>query len=154
MLGTRAPQRGLFEADTLYANFVGRDTFYGWLAGQRGELFPDELFLGFSIAGWGRPSVPPSLPSIGLVNKVHTYCGLDTAIMQTRPARSCIHRFETFVLAASSAETSCPGYRISTWWSCSVLAGGRQGARRHELGIAGCARAASLGWSMQCSTTR
>ncbi len=46
MLGTRGAQRGLFEADTLYADFVGRDTFYGWLAAQRGDLFPDELFTG------------------------------------------------------------------------------------------------------------
>jgi hypothetical protein len=46
MLGKRTPQRGLFEADMLYADFVGRGTFYGWLAAQRGDLFRDELFLG------------------------------------------------------------------------------------------------------------
>ena len=74
MLGTRGPQRGLFEADTLYAEFVGRGTFYGWLAAQRGELFPDELFLGFYIAGWGRPSVPPSLLATALV--LQTYDGV------------------------------------------------------------------------------
>jgi hypothetical protein len=74
MLGTRGPQRGLFEADTLYAEFVGRDTFYGWLAGQRGELFRDELFLGLYIAGWGRPSVPPSLLATALV--LQTYEGV------------------------------------------------------------------------------
>ncbi len=67
MLGTRGPQRGLFEADTQYADFVGRDTFYGWLAGQRGELFVDELFLGLYVGGWGRPSVPPSLLATALV---------------------------------------------------------------------------------------
>jgi hypothetical protein len=32
MLGKRGPQRGLFEADTAYGEFVGRDNFYGWLA--------------------------------------------------------------------------------------------------------------------------
>ncbi len=74
MLGTRGAQRGLFEADTLYAEFVGRDTFYGWLAAQRGELFPDELFLGFYIDGWGRPSVPPSLLATALV--LQTYEGV------------------------------------------------------------------------------
>src|SRR3982750_100649 len=74
MLGTRGPQRGLFEADTLYADFVGRDTFYGGLASQRGELFPDELFLGLYIAGWGRPSVPPSLLATALV--LQTYEGV------------------------------------------------------------------------------
>src|ERR671932_1224791 len=74
MLGTRGPHRGRFEADTLYADFVGRDTFYGWLAGQRGELFPDELFLGLYIDGWGRPSVPPSLLATALV--LQTYDGV------------------------------------------------------------------------------
>ena len=44
MLGKRGPQRGLFEADTLYGDFVGRDTFYGLLAAQRGVLFRDEDF--------------------------------------------------------------------------------------------------------------
>ena len=74
MLGIRGSQRGLFEADTLYADFVGRDTFYGWLARQRGELFPDELFAGLYIAGWGRPSVPPSLLATALV--LQTYAGV------------------------------------------------------------------------------
>ena len=74
MLGKRSPQRGLFEADTLYADFVGRDTFYGWLAAQRGELFPDDLFTGLYIAGWGRPSVPPSLLATALV--LQTYDGV------------------------------------------------------------------------------
>jgi hypothetical protein len=74
MLGTRGAQRGLFEADTLYADFVGRNTFYGWLAAQRGALFPDELFAGLYIAGWGRPSVPPGLLATALV--LQTYDGV------------------------------------------------------------------------------
>ena len=74
MLGTRGPQRGLFEADTLYADFVGRDTFYGWLGSQRGALFPDELFLGLYIDGWGRPSVARSLLATALV--LQTYEGV------------------------------------------------------------------------------
>src|SRR5215211_4376328 len=67
MLGRRSPQPGPLEADTLYADFVGRDTFSGWLASQRGELFPDELFAGLSADGWGRPSMPPSLLATALV---------------------------------------------------------------------------------------
>ena len=39
MLGKRGPQRGLFEADTAYGAFVGRDSFYGWLVSRR-ELAP------------------------------------------------------------------------------------------------------------------
>src|SRR5690348_8002141 len=67
MLGRRSAQRGLVEADPRYADFVGRDTFYGWLASRRDELSPDELFAGFSHERWGRPSVPPSLLATALV---------------------------------------------------------------------------------------
>ena len=74
MLGKRSPQRGLFEADALYADFVGRATFYGWLAAQRGELFPDALFAGLYAHGWGRPSVPPSMLATALV--LQTYAGV------------------------------------------------------------------------------
>src|SRR5215204_529705 len=67
MLGKRGPQRGLFEADTAYGAFVGRDSFYGWLASQRGELFRDEAFAGLYVLDNGRPSVPPSLLAVALV---------------------------------------------------------------------------------------
>ena len=67
MLGKRSPQRGLFEADHLYLDWVGRKTFYGWLAGQRGELFRDEDFAGLYCPNNGRPSVPPSLLATALL---------------------------------------------------------------------------------------
>jgi transposase len=71
MLGQRGPQRGLFEADTLYGEFVGRGTFYGWLAAQRGELFRDEDFAALYCPDNGRPSVPPSLLATALVLQTH-----------------------------------------------------------------------------------
>src|ERR671915_615088 len=74
MLGKRGPQRGLFEADTLYGDFVGRETFYGFLASQRGELFRDEEFAGLYALDNGRPSVPPSLLATALV--LQTYDGV------------------------------------------------------------------------------
>jgi transposase len=74
MLGKRGPQRGLFEADTAYGAFVGRDSFYGWLASQRGELFEDEQFAGLYVLDNGRPSVPPSLLAVALV--LQTYAGV------------------------------------------------------------------------------
>jgi hypothetical protein len=74
MLGKRGPQRGLFEADTTYLAFVGEDSFYGWLASQRGELFRDEAFAGLYVLDNGRPSVPPSLLATALV--LQTYEGV------------------------------------------------------------------------------
>src|SRR5712692_7613257 len=67
MLGERGPQRGLFEADTMYLDFVGRNSFYGFLALHRGEIFRDEDFSGLYSLKMGRPSVPPSLLATALV---------------------------------------------------------------------------------------
>lgn len=67
MLGKRSPQRGLFEADHLYLDWVGRNTLYGWLANQRGRLFRDEDFAGMYCPNNGRPSVPPSLLATALL---------------------------------------------------------------------------------------
>ena len=36
MLGERSDQRGLWEADRLYLDHVGKDTFYGLLASVSG----------------------------------------------------------------------------------------------------------------------
>jgi len=82
MLGKRGPQRGLFEADTVYGEFVGRDSFYGWLASQRGELFRDEEFAGLYVLTNGRPSVPPSVLAVALV--LQTYDGVSDAEAKQR----------------------------------------------------------------------
>jgi hypothetical protein len=82
MLGKRGPQRGLFEADTTYGAFVGRDSFDGWLASQRGELFRDEAFAGLYVLDNGRPSVPPSLLAVALV--LQTYDGVSDAEAKQR----------------------------------------------------------------------
>jgi transposase len=71
MLGERSPQRGLFEADHLYLDFVGENTFYGFLARHRGDLFRDEEFSEFYHPDWGRPSVPPSLLATALLLQTH-----------------------------------------------------------------------------------
>lgn len=67
MLGECSAQRGLFEADNLYLGFVGEDTFYGFLARHRGELFRDEDFAELYSPDNGRPSVPPSLLATALL---------------------------------------------------------------------------------------
>ena len=71
MLGERSDQRGLWEADRLYLDHVGRDTFYGLLASQRGRLFRDAYFAAFYCADNGRDSVPPSLLATALLLQTH-----------------------------------------------------------------------------------
>lgn len=74
MLGKRSAQRGLFEADHLYLEHVGRDTFYGFLAAQRGTLFRDDDFAHLYCPNNGRNSVPPSLLAMALL--LQTYDGV------------------------------------------------------------------------------
>jgi len=71
MLGKRSHQGGLFEADNLYLDFVGRQSFYGFLASQRGQLFRDEEFAHLYCADNGRNSVPPSLLATALLLQTH-----------------------------------------------------------------------------------
>src|SRR4051812_6700740 len=74
MLGKRSAQQGLFGADTLYGEFVGQRTFYGYLASERYELFRDADFAELYCQDNGRPSVPPSLLATALV--LQTYDGV------------------------------------------------------------------------------
>ncbi|MBI4332182.1 MAG: IS1182 family transposase [Chloroflexi bacterium] len=74
MLGKRSKQRGLFDADHLHIDFVGCDTFYGFLASQRDQLFKDELFAAIYCADNGRVSVPPSMLATALL--LQTYEGV------------------------------------------------------------------------------
>ena len=71
MLGERSDQRGLWEADRLYLDHVGRETFYGLLASLRGRLFRDSDFAEFYCPGNGRDSVPPSLLAVALLLQSH-----------------------------------------------------------------------------------
>ena len=71
MIGKRSRQRGLFEADNQYLDFVGRESFYGFLASQRGKLFRDEDFAEIYCSDNGRPSVAPSLLANALLLQTH-----------------------------------------------------------------------------------
>ena len=71
MLGERSEQRGLWEADRLYLDHVGQDTFYGLLASLRGQLFRDADFAESYCADNGRDSVPPSLLATALLLQTH-----------------------------------------------------------------------------------
>ena len=79
MLGLRSDQRGLFEADHLYLDYVGRDSFYGFLASQRGQFFRDEEFAELYCPVNGRDSVPPSLLATALLLQTHDRVSDDEA---------------------------------------------------------------------------
>ena len=71
MLGVRSAQFGLLEADYLYLDHVGRDSFYGFLASMRGQLFRDEEFAELYCPNNGRDSVPPSMRATALLLQTH-----------------------------------------------------------------------------------
>ena len=122
MLGKRSAQRGLFEADTLFADFVGRRTFYTYLASQRDELFRDEDFAGLYCRDNGRPSVPPSLLATALVLQTYDDVSDDEAKqradydlrwkvalgveVETRPfAKSTLQEFRAQLILHDQART-------------------------------------------------
>ncbi len=82
MLGKRSDQRGLWEADRLYLDYVGQDTFYGLLASLRGQLFRDDDFAEIYCPDNGRDSVPPSLLATALL--LQTYDKVSDAEAQAR----------------------------------------------------------------------
>ena len=83
MLGKRSPQRGLFQADSMYMQHVGEDSFHGILGRMGAAWFRDEDFEGLYRETHGRPSVPPSQLCIALL--LQTYDGVsdDEAIDRT-----------------------------------------------------------------------
>jgi hypothetical protein len=71
MLGKHSDPDG---GDHAHLDHVGRDSFYGFLALHREELFSDEDFADLYCPGNGRPSVPPSLMGTALL--LQTYEGV------------------------------------------------------------------------------
>src|SRR5579884_945348 len=84
MLGKRTPQLGLFDSDRLYLDFVGRESFYGFLAARRGEIFRDADFAALYCLDNGRASVPPSLLATALL--LQTYEGVSDEEATARAA--------------------------------------------------------------------
>ena len=82
MLGKRSDQRGLWEADRLYLDYVGQDTCYGLLAALRGQLFSDDDFAEIYVPDSGRDSVPPSLLATALL--LPTYAKVSDAEAKAR----------------------------------------------------------------------
>ena len=113
MLGERADQRGLWEADRLYLDHVGRDTFYGLLASLRGRLFRDPDFAEFYCADNGRDSVPPSLLATALLLQSH-----DKVSDAEAKARADFDiRWKTVPSPRARCRCSAPS------WSCTARCG-------------------------------
>jgi hypothetical protein len=79
MLGRRSPQGSLFGAQVQYLDFVGRESFYGFLAQHGQELFRDEEFACLYCPDNGRRSVPPSLLAVALLLQTHDRVSDDEA---------------------------------------------------------------------------
>ena len=82
MLGEQTEQRGLWEADRMYLDYVGKDTFYGLVASLRGQLFRDVDFAELYCLDNGRTSVPPSLLATALL--LQTYDKVSDAEAKAR----------------------------------------------------------------------
>jgi len=59
-MGEVAAQGSLLTGDYLHLDYVGRTTFYGWLATEGPRIYPDRDFEKFYVLDNGRKSVPPS----------------------------------------------------------------------------------------------
>jgi hypothetical protein len=71
LVGHVDPQRNLYSCDNQYLKFVGEDTFYGFLARHRPELFRDDDFVSLYTQNNGRTSVPPSILAKALLLQSH-----------------------------------------------------------------------------------
>ena len=85
MLGKRSDQKGLWEADRLYLDYVGKDTFYGLLASLRGQLFSDDDFAEIYCPDNGRDSAPPSLLATALL--LQTFADAGRQLVARVPGR-------------------------------------------------------------------
>ncbi len=121
MLGKRSPQGGLFQADTMYMQHVGEDSFHGILGRMGASWFRDEDFEGLYRETHGRPSVPPSQLCIALLLQTHDGVSDDEAI-DTTLILGCGGVKDTFNLVSDQirrcVEEICA---LKGWTSASVV---------------------------------
>jgi hypothetical protein len=71
MMGKHTPQEDIMNAQHRYSAFVGKKSFYTYLADHRHELFRDDDFAKFYCHDNGRTSVPPSDLACALLLQWH-----------------------------------------------------------------------------------
>lgn len=102
MLGRRSNQKDMFNADNLYVDYVGKDTFYGYLAQNRERIFTDEQFALLYCPDNGRTSVPPSTLAVMLLLQAHDRVSDEEAIN-----RSCFDLRWKVALGIGINESPC-----------------------------------------------
>ena len=138
MLGVRSAQRGLLEADHLYLDYVGRGSFYGFLASLRGQLFRDEEFAELYCPDNGRDSVPPSLVATALLLQAYDKVSDAEAKQRSQMPSVLVWAWAlwcgvpdaagaTAVMAAASmrntrmAAVSPLGWVVIAFWICGII---------------------------------
>ncbi len=107
MIGTRGPQRDLFDVGNVYPLEMDPKSFYYQLAVAAPDLFKDEEFA-FLYKDGGRPSVPPS--QLALITLLQHYTGCSDA---EAVARSTYDLRWAAVLGRAAGEPLCAK---STLW--------------------------------------
>ena len=113
MLGKRSDQKCLWEADRLYLDYVGKDTFYGLLASLRGQLFSDDDFAEIYRPDNGRDSVPPSLLATALL--LQTFADAGRRLVAKVPGRPDRKHFpkHDFHLDLAAGSCTCPAGQVT-----------------------------------------
>ena len=113
MLGKRSDQKGLWEADRLYLDYVGKDTFYGLLASLRGQLFSDDDFAEIYCPDNGRDSAPPSLLATALL--LQTFADAGRQLVARVPGRPDRKHFpkNDFHLNLAAGSCTCPAGQVT-----------------------------------------
>ena len=113
MLGKRSDQKGLWEADRLYLDYVGKDTFYVLLASLRGQLFSDDDFAEIYCPDNGRDSVPPSLLATALL--LQTFADAGRQLVARVPGRPDRKHFpkNDFHLDLAAGSCTCPAGQVT-----------------------------------------
>ena len=89
MLGHGRTRGVSSKRDTQYLEAVGKERFYGFLAGLRGPLFRDEEFAHLYAQNSGRPSVGPSLLATALLLQHYDRVSDEVAKVAVTRNRGC-----------------------------------------------------------------
>ena len=116
MMGEVAAQGNLLAGDYLHLDYVGRKTFYGWLATEGPRVYPDGEFRDFYVLDNGRKSVPPSQMIRMVLLQWHDKVSDDEAVERTKFDL----RWKT-ALGLEDHEALCAKFTLQTFRSKLVL---------------------------------